>query len=63
MLQPELAASIGQRKAEALAAAGAQLVATGNPGCMLQIGASLRGIGNRTPVCHPVELLAPKRAT
>ena len=61
MLQPELAASIGLRKAEALAAAGAQLVATGNPGCMLQIGASLRGIGNRTPVCHPVELLVPKK--
>ncbi|MSR39378.1 MAG: (Fe-S)-binding protein [Planctomycetes bacterium] len=62
LLQPELAAEIGRRKAETLTKAGAQLVVTGNPGCMIQIGASLRGIGDHTPVCHPVELLVPPAA-
>jgi glycolate oxidase iron-sulfur subunit len=37
--QPGLAGRIGARKIESLAASGAQVVATGNPGCMLQISA------------------------
>ncbi|HYN85700.1 MAG TPA: heterodisulfide reductase-related iron-sulfur binding cluster [Pyrinomonadaceae bacterium] len=37
--------------------AGARVVATGNPGCQMQIGAGARLDGLRLRVCHPVELL------
>jgi glycolate oxidase iron-sulfur subunit len=61
LLQPALATVIGRRKAESLAAAGIDLVLTGNPGCMLQIDSHLRAIGHLRPVRHPVELLVPAR--
>jgi len=32
-------------------------VATGNPGCVMQLGAGLRAAGVRATLCHPVELL------
>lgn len=51
---PELAGEIGRRKAEALQDSGAEIVATGNPGCMMQLQAHL---GPDIPVMHPVELL------
>jgi glycolate oxidase iron-sulfur subunit len=59
LLHPELAAEIGRRKAADLIASGASLVATGNPGCMMQIGAHLRAMGSTQQVVHPVELLLP----
>jgi glycolate oxidase iron-sulfur subunit len=59
MLQPELAADIGKRKAESLCAANPDLVATGNPGCMMQIAAHLKAAGSKARVVHPVELLLP----
>jgi glycolate oxidase iron-sulfur subunit len=62
MLQPELAADIGKRKAEALCAAKPDLVATGNPGCMMQIAAHLKAVGSTARVVHPVELLLPDDA-
>ena len=33
------------------------VVATGNPGCHMQLGAGLRAAGSYIPVAHPVELL------
>jgi glycolate oxidase iron-sulfur subunit len=33
------------------------LVVTGNPGCLMQIGAGLRAAGLPIGVAHPVELL------
>jgi glycolate oxidase iron-sulfur subunit len=62
LLQPALAADIGRAKAAALAAANAQIVLTGNPGCLLQIDANLRAAGRPLPVRHPVELLEPPPA-
>ena len=59
LLQPELAVEIGRRKIESLAAAGVDLVVTGNPGCMLQIDSHLRRTGHKTRVLHPIELLLP----
>jgi glycolate oxidase iron-sulfur subunit len=53
----ELGGAIGRAKAEALAASGADVVATGNPGCMMQIGGTLLLEGIRLEVVHPVELL------
>jgi glycolate oxidase iron-sulfur subunit len=35
----------------------ANLVATGNPGCQMQIGGGLIRAGVKTRVVHPVELL------
>jgi glycolate oxidase iron-sulfur subunit len=59
LLQPDIARAIGEKKAEDLATTGADLVATGNPGCMMQIGAHLRARGSTQRVVHPVELLLP----
>jgi glycolate oxidase iron-sulfur subunit len=58
LLQPRAAAELGRRKAAALAATGADVIAAGNPGCALQIAAYLREAGEERPVLHPVELLA-----
>jgi glycolate oxidase iron-sulfur subunit len=57
LTQKAMAAEIGRRKAMALLAARPDLVVTGNPGCMMQIRAHLRGAGSDVPVLHPVELL------
>jgi glycolate oxidase iron-sulfur subunit len=54
---PELGGKIMQDKVEAILATGARAVATGNPGCMMQIGAGLRMAGAAVDVVHPVELL------
>jgi glycolate oxidase iron-sulfur subunit len=62
LVQPELAAEIGRKKARALIESGAEAVVTGNPGCMLQIAAHLRACGRELPVLHPVELLLPEEA-
>ena len=54
---PELGGRIGSDKVEAVRRSGAHLLATGNPGCMMQIGAGLRMVGSPVGVVHPVELL------
>ncbi len=58
LVEPELSDEVLRRKLDAIAAAGADLVATGNPGCQMQIGAGLLLSGKDVPVVHPVELLA-----
>lgn len=57
MTHPELGGTIGRDKVEALAASGADRIATGNPGCAMQIGGTARMHGRRLTVHHPVELL------
>ena len=52
ILQPEIAAKLRTRKVANIEATGAALVATGNIGCMTQIGG-----GTSLPVVHTVELL------
>ncbi len=52
ILQPEIAARLRNRKVRNIEATGAALVATGNIGCMTQIGA-----GTSLPIVHTVELL------
>jgi glycolate oxidase iron-sulfur subunit len=54
---PDLGGRISQDKIQRIMETGAQLVATGNPGCMMQIGAGLEMAGSPTEVVHPVELL------
>ncbi len=54
---PELGGDIGADKVSAVLATGADIVATGNPGCMMQIGAGLLLEGSDVVARHPVELL------
>lgn len=52
ILQPEIAGRLRARKVKNIEATGAALVATGNIGCMTQIGS-----GTALPIVHTVELL------
>ncbi len=57
VLQPQTADELMRRKAEAIAATGAEVVASANPGCTMQISAGLRALGTDLRVLHPVEIL------
>jgi glycolate oxidase iron-sulfur subunit len=59
VLRPAMARAVLGSKIEAIAAAQPKpdLVATGNPGCLMQIGAGLQAAGLDIAVAHPVELL------
>ncbi|MBI4588774.1 MAG: 4Fe-4S dicluster domain-containing protein [Candidatus Rokubacteria bacterium] len=57
LLQPEMADRLLTLKLECIAASGATVVATGNPGCILQIDRGCRARGLAVEVLHPVELL------
>jgi glycolate oxidase iron-sulfur subunit len=57
LVQPGPAAQLGDRKAERLAAVTPDVVATGNPGCLMQIAAAARRRGETWPVVHPIELI------
>ena len=58
LVQPEMAGQLLERKLGHIRRTGAFTVATGNPGCLLQLinGAKLQGLNLR--VVHPVTLLA-----
>jgi glycolate oxidase iron-sulfur subunit len=57
MVQPEPAAQLGARKVAHIAALSPDMIATANPGCMLQISASGRGFGYNWPIFHPIQLI------
>ena len=57
MSQQEMARDVLQRKLDSLRATDADVIATGNPGCIMHIGAGLLAAGSRAPVVHPIELL------
>lgn len=57
MLQPEIAAELGQMKATALTNTGATLIASANPGCSLQIKQALEKQGKTVMLRHPMQLL------
>lgn len=56
--QPEQAAKLLRRKLERIAAVGPRVVATANPGCLLQLQNGARAAGAAYAVVHPVSLLA-----
>lgn len=58
LIQPEMADKLLQRKLDHIAATGAEVVATGNPGCLLQIQNGLAARGMKVEAVHPVTLLA-----
>jgi glycolate oxidase iron-sulfur subunit len=59
MLKPTMARAVLAAKIDSVAAADPRpaVLATGNPGCLMQIGAGLLAAGLETRVAHPVELL------
>lgn len=56
--QPEMAMRLLDRKLAHIGASGADVVATGNPGCLLQLRLGMSRRGLRMRVVHPIELLA-----
>ena len=57
LIQPRTGAELGDRKIRYVLASGAQAVASGNPGCLLQMMSRLRNIGQRLPAFHTIQLL------
>ena len=57
LLEPEMSAGVLEEKLSHVRATGANVLATGNPGCQMQIGAGSHLAGMELRVCHPVELL------
>lgn len=57
LLEPDLSARVLAEKLTNIRATGAKVLATGNPGCQMQIGAGALLAGMDLTVCHPVELL------
>lgn len=57
LVQPKAANALGDRKAEHITPLSADVVVTGNPGCILQLRASLARVGSCVPVVHTVQLL------
>ncbi len=57
LLEPEMSRQVLAAKLERLREAAPQVVATGNPGCLMQLGAGLAAAGIHAHARHPVELL------
>jgi glycolate oxidase iron-sulfur subunit len=57
LLEPNLSRSVLEEKLRNIKATGAKILATGNPGCQMQIGAGAILSGMDLTLCHPVELL------
>jgi glycolate oxidase iron-sulfur subunit len=57
LVQPGPARELGERKARHIGALQPEIVATGNPGCLLQLQASLKTLGHHIPVVHTLQLL------
>jgi glycolate oxidase iron-sulfur subunit len=57
LLEEELSARVLEEKLRRVAETGATVLATGNPGCHMQLGAGARLRGMDLKVVHPVELL------
>jgi len=57
LVQPEPAAQLGERKARHIASLNPDIIATANPGCILQIAAAGRRLGYEWKIVHPIELI------
>ena len=57
LVEPAMSRAVLAPKLETLAEARPQVVATGNPGCLMQLGAGLAAAGVPAVARHPVELL------
>jgi glycolate oxidase iron-sulfur subunit len=57
VLNPEPAAELGDRKARTVLATGAELLVTANPGCLMQVAASVRRAGGSIALAHTAQVL------
>jgi glycolate oxidase iron-sulfur subunit len=57
LIEPEVSDRVLAPKLANIGATHATLVATGNPGCLMQIGAGLHQAGMRARAVHPIDLL------
>lgn len=57
VLNPEPAGDLGDRKAAAVLATEAEILVTGNPGCLMQVASSLDRRGASMAMAHTVEVL------
>jgi glycolate oxidase iron-sulfur subunit len=57
VVHTEMAMALLAKKMEAVNATGARVIATANPGCMLQLRAGVRKLGSGQRVMHVVEIL------
>jgi glycolate oxidase iron-sulfur subunit len=55
--QPQIAAALGEKKAKAVLATGAQLLATGNIGCLTQLRIHFARLGSDLPIRHTIQVL------
>jgi glycolate oxidase iron-sulfur subunit len=55
--EPEMSGRLLREKAKAIASTGAAVVASGNPGCTMQLMAGLKDLGVDAEIVHPIELL------
>jgi len=57
LVEPDTARELGDRKAGFIDATQPDLLATANPGCMLQLTAAAARKGRSWPIRHPIEIL------
>jgi glycolate oxidase iron-sulfur subunit len=57
ILNPQPAQQLGERKARDVLATGAQLLVTANPGCLMQVAASVRRLGATIGLAHTAQVL------
>ena len=57
LVEPDAALELGARKANHIGALNADFVATGNPGCILQLQSALGKTSRPIPVLHTIQLL------
>ncbi len=57
LLEPEAAGALRDRKVANIIHTGADIVVSGNPGCMMQIRSGLQAAGRRVDSLHTIELL------
>jgi glycolate oxidase iron-sulfur subunit len=57
LVQPDVASRVLAPKLARIHESGAAIIATANPGCLMQIGGGLLGAGSATVARHPIELL------
>jgi glycolate oxidase iron-sulfur subunit len=57
LVRPEPAKELGDRKVRNVLATAPDIVATGNPGCLLQLRSGIRLAGSQVPVVHFVQVV------
>ena len=57
LMQPEMSQRVLNEKLDHIKQTHAEILATGNPGCQMHIGAGACLAGMQLRVCHPIELV------